>query len=56
MRVPSHPLRRIFRPDTPVETFGLVPPASCTTYSFVPVILAGASILMVAAIVAKVLP
>jgi hypothetical protein len=56
MRVPSHPLRRMFRPDTPVETFNLVPSVACTTYSFVPVILIGASVLMVAAILTKVLP
>jgi hypothetical protein len=53
MRVPSHPLRNVFRPDTPVETFGLVPRATCSGFAFVPAIVTGAAVLVVAAVVAE---
>lgn len=47
---------RLFRPDQPVETFGLVPRAACTSGAFVPLALLAASVLAIAAVLCGSLP
>lgn len=46
-------LRSLFRPDTPVETFGLVPRVRCTAAAFLPVAALVLSFAFLAAVVAE---
>lgn len=50
------PPPRLFRPDEPVRTFGLVPPATCTGYAVAPTIALAVAILFVAAVISGSLP
>lgn len=43
--------RRLFRPDTPVETFGLVPRPRCEPFDAVPALAIAAALAFVAWIV-----